>query len=847
MRTIKRSDGRPIPRLLGLCVLALTLLHPAHNQAQDMQHVFGDPAAWHWAPNRSYHVVNYNLHLSFEDSKSEIFGTDVVTMRPLNPQFRTFYLDSTGLVIDSVSLDGQAGTHTQLMHHEADGKLWITLDREYGPAATLAVRIRYHGFPRTGLFFVQPSSHYPFWPHEIYSQGEPSFNHFWFPCWDYPNDMATSETVTTVPDGQVVVSNGRLVSTSRSAGFTTYDWKESIPHSSYLISLAIGPWKKIHDSYHNKPVDYYVANNVDEATARRSFHLTPDMIGFFSRATGVEYPYEQYAQTAVFNFPFGGQENVSATTLTDGTLHDARAEKDYSSTILASHELGQHWFGDYVQGHDWANIWLNEGFATYLETLYAQYHEGTDSYRLAVYDDQVSEQSEGRSDYLRPIVDYHFADPLDMFDATTHAKGAAVLDMLRYVVDGSKTSLQTASQEQSFFRALKMYLVTHRTETAVTSDLVATFRNATGLELNWFFQEWVLKAGRPNYQVTAKYDAAAKAEIVTILQTQHGEDVPAVFEMPLELSFFQEDGEHKTVKVWNDQQRQVFTVPLDFGPLWVDFDPNDFIDKTVEFDQPFSAVSSAALHDPSVMARMWAVGQLRDASDASAEDRARVLVQVLNSDISYAVRATAAGCLGNLDTPPARTALLSAMSQGDSRVRVAVLTALGKRPRDNAAYQAQVDALRSDDSYAVQAAAARQIGSMDGDQSFDILRSKLDQNPEIHVRVAILNALAATHDKRAADVLLESAQPGIPVRVRMTALNALAAMPADTPSRELRSVVSAALNDSFFPLQLVAIDAVGHFKLNEYRSELAELMRTAPLAMQRNAAKQAIQELGGPK
>jgi len=193
---------------------------------------------------------------------------------------------------------------------------------------------------------------------------------------------------------------------------------------------------------------------VDEATARRSLHLTPDMIGFFSRASGLEYPYEQYAQTTVRNFIFGGQENVSATTLTESTLHDERADQDYPSTNLVSHELGQHWFGDYVQGRDWANIWLNEGFATYLEALYTQHHEGNDAYRFEIYDDfQLAEQAEDRDSYRRPIVDRHYNDPFDMVDVTTHAKGADVLDMLRYVVDGREAMSHPASQDEALFRA----------------------------------------------------------------------------------------------------------------------------------------------------------------------------------------------------------------------------------------------------------------------------------------------------------------------------------------------------------------------------------------------------------
>ena len=240
---------------------------------------------------------------------------------------------------------------------------------------------------------------------EIYTQGEPEFNHYWFPCWDYPNDMATSETITTVPEGQVVVSNGKLVSVKRAAGQVTYDWVESVPHSSYLLSLAIGPWKKTADSYEGKPVDYYVPRGVDDAKVARLFHLTPDMIGFFSRATGVEYPFEKYDQVAVHDFIFGGQENVSATTLTDAALHDAQAEVDDPTTTLVAHELGQHWFGDYVQGRDWADIWLNEGFATYMTALYTQYHEGNDAYRYEIYGDQNTALDVEAARAPRPLVD----------------------------------------------------------------------------------------------------------------------------------------------------------------------------------------------------------------------------------------------------------------------------------------------------------------------------------------------------------------------------------------------------------------------------------------------------------
>ena len=287
------------------------------------------------------------------------------------------------------------------------------------------------------------------------------------------------------------------------------------------------------------------------------------------------------------NFIFGGQENVSATTLTDWTLHDERADQDYPSTNLVSHELGQHWFGDYVQGRDWANIWLNEGFATYLETLYIQHHEGTDAYRLEIYDDQLAEQAQDRNEYRRPIVDRHYTDPMQMFDATTHAKGAAILDMLRYILDGSGSRVPPCVARRDVVSGrCTITWSTHHTQTADTADLISAIRATTGQELDWFFREWVFMAGHPDYRVEATYDATAKSEKLIVTQTQKADGVTPIFDMPIELAFYGAHGERKQIQVRDNQQRQEFDIPLDFEPQWVDFDPNDFIDKTVQFDQP---------------------------------------------------------------------------------------------------------------------------------------------------------------------------------------------------------------------------------------------------------------------
>lgn len=845
------KDQVMVPRLRRSVVLYIAMTCcllgvPLGTSGQDGAHTFGNPSLWQWPPTRHYHVEHYELNLRFNQPKAEVLGNELITLLPLDRHLQQFYLDSSGLQIDSVTLELPRSKSIRLTYRTEGARLWIILDHVYENTSALQVRVLYHGFPRAGLYFTRATLSYPDAPQEIFSQGEPEFNHYWFPCWDYPNDMATSETVTTVPEGQTVVSNGRLVKVTHSGGYATYDWIESVPHSSYLTSLAVGPWRKVSDRYKDRAVDYYVPKSVSEATARRSFHLTPDMIGFFSRATGVDYPYEKYAQTTVHDFPFGGQENVSATTLREETLHDSRAEQDYPSTLLVAHELGQHWFGDYVQGSDWANIWLNEGFATYLTALYTQYHEGNDAYRFEIYNDQRAEQDQDRDEYRRPIVDRHYSDPTQMFDKITHEKGASVLEMLRFVLGGSDAASRPASPDEPLFRALHRYLITHKAQSADTAELIEAIEASTGQNLEWFFREWVFMAGHPEYRVEATFDSIKRIERLVITQTQQIDSQTPLFDMPVELVFYGADGECKSVQVRDNLQRQEFDVPLDFEPMWVDFDPDDVIDKTVRFEQPLESLISEAEHDPSMMSRLWAVQQIGAMTNANSNSRVAALAHALTSDRFYGVRSAAAVGLGNIGTDQAKLVLLSSLSQSDSRVRAEVVAALGSFATDPAVYSALVNALDSDLSYAVESAAAQQIGRSGLPQAFDVLKSMVVAKPEVHVMMGALSGLAATGDPRAPETLLGYAEPGIPERIRLSALDALIELKTVIKgdySRELLEVVRAALNDPFSPLVEKGQELVGEFYLSEFEPNIEREARLAPTNMQREAAARILAQL----
>lgn len=846
-----RNLGRPAHATKALVRWAATGLLGAVSIAspafpKDL--TFGDPSVWRSPPGRNYHVENYRLKLHFDQAKGEVFGDEVITLKPFASAFRRFYLDSADLSIDSVSLVVPRSRARPLASESSGERLWITLDRDYGSQNPLKIRIVYHGFPRFGLFFENPDANYPDRPREIWSQGESEFNHHWFPCWDYPDDMSTSETITTVPKGQVVVSNGRLARVIHSGGTITYDWIESVPHSTYLTSLAIGPWQKVHDSYKGKPVDYYAVRGIDEATIRRAFHLTPDMIGFYSRLF-IDYPYEKYAQVAVHDFLFGGQENVSATTVRESSvIQDPQAAEDYPDTELVAHELGQHWFGNYVQGRDWADIWLNEGFATYLPALYTQYREGEDAFRLQMKEYQDVALAQDRQDYLRSLVNHHYTDDgMQMLDETTHEKGAAILDMMRYVLDGASSGV--GRQGSPFFSSLRRYLTEHAAQSVDTADLMEVIRTTTGQNLDWFFHEWVYMAGSPAYHVTAAYDPAARSESITVTQTQHGTDVPPVFDMPVALSFHGKDHQEGSFQVRIDQRHQSFTLPVDFEPLWVDFDPDDYIEKTLDFPQPLAALSAAAETDPHMMARVWAASELGREKGTGVSEAARTLSRVLSRDPAHGVRVAAAASLGQLKTTAAKDALIAALSQKDRRVRAAAALALGQLPGDAAAFASLAQVLHNDPSYAVRAAAASSIGSSGMPQAFEVLRAEREPRPELHLASALEGALARTGDARAANLLLSDAKPGMPVRLRLSALSALESIQAVLErdhSQELTDLLSQALKDSYVPLQQRAEQLVVTFHLVQLEPAIATDAAKAPTLWQRTFAQALLDQLHPP-
>ena len=554
----------------------------------------------HERPPRTYDVLNYTIRTRFDVPNKAVIGDETVTLKPLASGFKSFDLDASSMKIEAVTL---SDSNTTLQWIQPPDKLAITLDRAYEPAEAINIRIQYRATPEKGIYFV-PQTRSGMGlskPAQIWSQGEPEENHYWFPCYDFPDDKATSEQYITTGADEIAISNGALVETTNNAdGTHTFHWKMDQPHSSYLISLVVGNYAKLTDAYKNIPVEYYTYHGTEEI-ARRAFSKTPEMMRVFSEKLNFEFPFNKYAQTIVANFIFGGMENVTATTHADTEILNGGITNDsrLSTENLISHELSHSWFGDLVTCKDWSQAWLNEGFATFMEAAFREQEAGHDAYLAEMRSDAFLYFLEDNFKYRRPIVYDRYRQPVDLFDATLYKKGALVLHMLRETVG-----------DEMFWKALHNYLVENQNKVVETSDLERAFEETTGQKLDWFFEQWVYKAGFPELRVRSLYHPQTHSLTLNVAQTQTPDaTTPAVFRLPVEIELVTAQGK-RTEHIEITERQQHFTFKLDSKPLLIRFDKGERILKKLDFPQPAARLAYQLSHSADATGRIEAAEAL---------------------------------------------------------------------------------------------------------------------------------------------------------------------------------------------------------------------------------------------
>lgn len=715
----------------------------------------------HYGPDRVVRVEHLDLHLRPVFATKTLFGEVTTRVRAIEDGVRRLRLDAVDLTIDAVR--DERGTALPFVATARD--LTIDLPEALAAGQGFAFAVTYRAIePQRGLYFIDR-------PRQAWTQSQDTDARAWLPCFDHPAEKQTTTTTIVVEPGHFALGNGALTARTESPESVTFRYEQAIPHATYLLTMVAGAFSEIEQTHLRLPVFYYVEPG-READGERSFGRTPEMIGVFEGSIGVPYPYARYSQIAVAEFIFGGMENTSATTQTDRTLHDERAHLDFSSEPLVAHELAHQWFGDLVTCRDWSQAWLNEGFATYFETVWMEASRGWDEYQRDVFELVGRYLDEDEERYRRPIVCNVYRDPIELFDRHLYEKGAAVLHMLRGELGWERMQ-----------RALRQYVEDNATRNVETIDLVRAIERATGRNVRGFFAQWIDRAGHPELEVKAAWDAERSALTLEIEQKQTVDDDHPPYAFDIDAGFVAAEpaavaqdagdgpmaGEHR-VRLHVERAHETFVIALAAQPALIRIDPGAYLLCTLTYALGTERHAAILRGDPSPVARIRAARALAKDPARAAHD---ALAEALRNEPFWGVAVEIATELGSTRTDGARAALLVALAHPHPKVRRAVADALGTYREAEVA--TALSNVRSDPSYFVVGAALKALGKTRDARAFDALRAALSEPSWNEVIAAgAASGLAELADPRALEPLVAASRPDRPEPLRRAAVGALA-------------------------------------------------------------------------
>jgi aminopeptidase N len=743
-----------------------------------------------YARSRDYDLQHSKIMLRFDLDHRRVIGDVVHSVSILRDGTSKLAFDSVGLTIQNVIVN-----KSPAKFETTPTKLIVPLPSASHPGEKFEIEIRYDGKPNRGMYFILPDKDYPDRPKQIWTQGESEDTRYYLPTYDYPNDRLTTETILTVPASWITVANGKLISvTDAGSGMKTWTWRESVLSSTYLTTVVAGEFDEVKESLRGLPLTYYAPKGRGDRLAA-NYGRTPAMVDLFSKKIGVEYPWEKYAQVMVDDFVAGGMENSSATTNTATSLRNPKLIPEYpmDEDPLISHELAHQWFGDLVTCKDWGDVWLNEGFATFFETVWNESHYSKDQSDWGRWTN--SREWFASSDlYAKPIVRFDFGDSGE-FDGNAYDKGGWVLYMLRHQIG-----------EDAFWKSVKHYLEVNRGKNVVTADFIRAIEEATHLDVDRFFHEWLYGAGAPKFDLAYTYDEAKHQIALKVKQTQKVEGQVGLFHVPIDLEITTPSGAKLyTINVSKDAE--TFSLPADATPLMVLFDKGGYLLKTSEFHKEkkewlYQLQNAAEFYDRADA--VIALGKIKN-----DEEVVSTLGTALTADKAPGIRALSAEALGRIGGNAALKLLLGSLDANhEPVVRATSVSALGNF-KDDAAVAARLESIARDDaSYRARAAALQALGRLKSPSAFKVLDAAVaGDSPDGFLRNAALRGLGSLGGDKSVALLREWSARGKPFEARNAALASLARINKD--DKEITREIEASLTDPHFPVRMAAIYALG--------------------------------------
>ncbi|MEL6468106.1 MAG: M1 family metallopeptidase [Cyanobacteria bacterium J06623_4] len=807
-----------------------TLLDQANRKSFEL------PGAYpHYNPDRPGQVEHIALDLIFDIPDKRYSGTCTIQINPVVDGVSSLKLDAVDLNIESVKI----GSTEQTFEYDGE-QLHITLKQPTKARKPFSIVISYAvENPQRGLYFIGPDKDYPDKPVQVWTQGEDEDSRFWFPCFDYPGQLATSEIRVQVPKKFKAISNGELINTEKKGNDTVYHWKLEKVHPSYLMTLAIGEFEEIADSWKGKPVRYFFEKG-RQAEAELTMGKTPQMMAALSKWFGYDYPFANYDQVCVSDFIFGGMENTTTTLLTDRCLIDQRAALDNQrAEPLVAHELAHQWFGDLIVINHWSQAWVKEGAATYSEVLWIEETLGQDEAFYYHLNHARAYLSEDRSRYRRPLVTHIYREAIELYDRHIYEKGSCVYHMIRMELG-----------DELFTRSLSTLLTDNAHRTVETIDLLRAIDKATGRNLRFLFDQYVYRGGHPDYKVSYSWDPDSSLAKLTVTQTQVEDGKSQVqeglFDLKIPIGFgYVQTAEKskgskssakssaknarkpdiKTFKVRIHEREQALYFPLEKKPDFISFDVGNHYLKTVELAYPVAELKAQLTHDPDPISRLFAAEALAKKGSLEA---VKSLENALKQEPFWAVRAEIAEQLGSVKLAQAEAALLSAMKDKHPKVRRAVVTALGDVKTADSYKALKTIVEKGDESYYVEASAVRSLGKIgtaqiDGKskekKTLKVIETTLKDRAgwnEVVRSGAIAGLSQFKSSEPALDLLMPYTELGVPQPLRLAAIRALGTISTGQRKPVIDRILErldALSREDFFLTQVATVGALAQMEV----------------------------------
>ena len=805
----------------------------------------------HYTPDRPGQVEHIALDLTLDIPNRSYQGVCQIRLNPVRDKIDRLTLDAINLQIQAVKVDDAA----QAFDYDGE-QLWVQLKQPTQVGQPILLTIAYQvEKPQRGIYFIGPDRHYPDKPVQVWTQGEDEDSRFWFPCFDYPGQLSTSEIRVRVPKPYLAISNGELLATEDAGDDQIFHWSQKQVHPTYLMTLAVGDFSVIQDQWQEIPVTYYVEKRRRD-DAQRTMGKTPQMIAFFSDRFGYAYPYPKYAQVCVDDFIFGGMENTSTTLLTDRCLLDERAALDnHNAEMLVAHELAHQWFGDLLVINHWSHAWVKEGMATYSEVLWTNNEYGGDDAAYYRLNEARSYLSEDKSRYRRPMVTHVYREAIELYDRHIYEKGACVYHMIR-----------TELGDTLFWRAIQTFVQENAHRTVETIDLIRTIERVTGRNLRFLFDQYVFRGGHPDYKAAYSWDGDSNLAKVTLTQTQakagDSSSNSGLFDLKLPIGFGYVTGEGdetqtdlQLFKVRIHEYEQTFYFPLEQKPQFVSFDVGNHYLKTVTLEYPMAELQAQLKHDPDPISRIQAAIAIAKKGGLEAVN---TLTEALQKEPFWGVRVEVAEQLAAIKLDQSLAGLLTGVSDPHAKVRRAVVEALGNIKTRESYKALKAIAESGDASYYVEASALKALskvgaanlnGKPKDKKTLKLLETVLKERAGWNevVRAGAISGLTQFKTSEdALDLMLEYTAPAVPQPLRLAAIRSLGAISTGQNKVNVNRILERLdelARESFFLTQISVVSALGQMETTKAMGVLQALADQTPDGRVRRRAEEAIQKV----